>query len=55
MLTIHLHLIFLFFLHIHSLTMDQSPKKQYLTQQFLMEVDKKEGLGWEADLAAHVK
>ena len=31
-----------------------SPKKQHLTQQFLIEVTRKEGLGWEADLVAHV-
>ena len=34
--------------------MDPLPKKQHLTQKFLMEMTRKEGLGWEADLAAHV-
>ena len=34
--------------------MDPPTKKQCLTQQFLKEVTRKEGLGWEANLAAHV-
>ena len=33
--------------------MDPPLKKQHLTQQFLMKVARKEGLGWEADLADH--
>ena len=41
-------------LHIHNLTMDPPPKKCHLTQQFLTEVTRKEGLRWEANLAAHV-
>ena len=42
------------FLHIPYSTMDSSPKKQHLTWQFLMDVTRKEGPGWEANLLAHV-
>ena len=31
-----------------------SPKKQCLTRQLLTKVARKEGLGWEADLVAHI-
>ena len=34
--------------------MDPPSKKWHLTWQFLMVVTRKEGFGWEADLAAHV-
>ena len=34
--------------------MDPPPKEQCLTQQYLMEVTRKEGLRWEANLVAHV-
>ena len=34
--------------------MDSPPKKWHLTHQFLMEVTRKEGLSWGADLVTHV-
>ena len=46
--------VFLFLVPICNLIMDPPPMKWHLTQWFLTEVTRREGLGWEADLAAHV-
>ena len=46
--------VFLFLVPICNFIMDPPPKKWCLTHQFLMEVTRREGLTWEANLAAHV-
>ena len=46
--------IFFFLMPICNFTMDPWPKKQHLSCQFLMEVTRRKGLIWEANLAAHV-
>ena len=45
--------VFLSLMLICDLIMSPPPKKLCLTWQFLMEVTRKEGLSWEANLAAH--